>query len=1085
MSTANDTRDGAAGAEEAQLRREAGGLIGVAIRQPVFTTMIMVGLMVLGLFSFRRLAIDQFPDVSLPIVSIQTTWDGASTESVERDLTKRIEEAVNPTSGVDKITSTSLEGVSSIVVQFKLGTNIDAATADVRSKIEQIRRELPSDIDPPVVQQFDPADQPIVSLALASDSLSIGALTTLADGDIRRALEAVDGVGRVQITGGLDREVQVLLDPAAMQARAVTVTDVMTALRQQNLDIPAGRVEEANRESIVRVVGKIRDPRQFARVIVAQRPGGAVRLGDLATVSDSTEDARSLALVDGKRAVGIDLLKVAGGNTVAVADGVQKALERMRATLPASARLSVVRDNSVMIRQSLESVEHELLLGALLTVAIVFLFLNDGRATTITALSLPVSVVSTFVLFALLGFTLNIMTLMALSLSIGILIDDAIVVIENIVRRRELGESAFVAAFRGTKEIFLAVMATTLTLVAVFVPVAFMGGIVGKFFFEFGMTIAWAVLVSLLVSFTLVPMLAAVWGGDATHGIHGHTDGLTSRNPLTRLIARLNRALDRIGHGYRRVITWALAHRLATVAIALVSFVGALGLFPLIGGAFQPDQDNSAFVVQFKTPEGSSLAYGESKAREVAALLRQQDGVKYTYATVGAGVTGAVTKGEIYVKLVPRAERARTQKMLMADARTALAQVFGTEVSVLEEGGLGGAVKPLQIAVRGPDVTRLQELSTQVMHEVQQVPGAIEVESSLGAPKPELRLQVDIDKASDLGLNASLLANTISPLLAGQTATKWEDSTGESHDVVVRLPAAARTTAARIASLPIATSRPREGGVGVTTIPLGDVATLEPGVGPAQIDREALARVATISANIAPGSNLGDLSTAIQQRVNAMHLPAGYTVSLGGDTEQLQETAGYVVESLVLAIVLIYLVLASQFGSFVQPLAIMMSVPLALIGVLLGLLITGDTLNIMSMIGVILLVGLVVKNAILLIDNANQRRAEGATITEALVQAGEARLRPILMTTLAMIAGMIPVALGNGEGGEFRAPMGRAVIGGLVTSTILTLLVVPVAYSYLEQLAGWVKRRVRGGKEVVVTAAPTFTTAPVSAEWGD
>jgi HAE1 family hydrophobic/amphiphilic exporter-1 len=439
----------------------------------------------------------------------------------------------------------------------------------------------------------------------------------------------------------------------------------------------------------------------------------------------------------------------------------------------------------------------------------------------------------------------------------------------------------------------------------------------------------------------------------------------------------------------------------------------------------------------------------------------------------------------VYVKLVSRAERARTQKQLMADSRIALARVYGTEVSVLEEGGLGGAVKPLQIAVRGPDVTRLQELSTQVMREVQQVPGAIEVESSLGAPKPELRLQVDIDKASDLGLNASLLAGTISPLLAGQTATKWEDPSGESHDVVVRLPAAARTTAARIASLPIATSRVREGGVGVTTIPLGDVATLEAGVGPAQIDREALARVATISANIAPGANLGDLSTAIQTRVSAMSLPAGYTVSLGGDTEQLQETGGYVVESLVLAIVLIYLVLASQFGSFVQPLAIMMSVPLALIGVLLALLITGDTLNIMSMIGVILLVGLVVKNAILLIDNANQRRTEGASITDALVQAGEARLRPILMTTLAMIAGMIPVALGNGEGGEFRAPMGRAVIGGLVTSTILTLLVVPVAYSYLEQMSAWVKRRVRGQGAVSPSSTPALVTTPVTAEWGD
>ncbi len=1059
----NSQDDRRATADEQDVRQRATGLIGVAITQPVFTTMIMVGLMVLGLFSFRRLAVDQFPDVSIPVVSIQTTWQGASTESVERDLTKRIEEAVNPTSGVDKITSTSLEGVSSIVVQFKLGVNVDAATADVRSKIEQIRRELPTDIDPPVVQQFDPADQPIVSLALSSDSLSIGALTTLADGDIRRALEGVDGVGRVQITGGLAREVQVLLNPDAMQARGVTVSDVMTALRQQNLDIPAGRVEEANREAIVRVVGKIRDPQQFARVIVAQRAGGVVRLGDLATVADSTEEARSLALVDGRRAVGIDLLKVAGGNTVAVADGVQRALAQLAGTLPSGAALTVVRDNSVQIRQSVESVEHELILGAILTVAIVFLFLNDGRATTITALSLPVSVVSTFILFAVLGFTLNIMTLMALSLSIGILIDDAIVVIENIVRRRELGEGPWEAAYKGTKEIFLAVMATTLTLVAVFVPVAFMGGIIGKFFFEFGMAIAWAVLVSLLVSFTLVPMLAAHWSGGAQVR-HAHNAGLGSRNPITRLIARLNLALDRVGRAYRRLITWALAHRKSTLAIAAASFVGALGLFPLIGGAFTPTQDNSAFIVTFKTPVGSSLAYSESKAREVAGVLRGLAGVDYTYATVGAGVTGAVTRGDVYVKLVPRDQRALRQQDLMAEARRLLTAVYGVEASVLEDGGLGGAVKPLQVAVRGPDVQRLQEISAQVMQAVRQVPGAIEVESSLGEPKPELRLQVDIDKASDLGLNASVLAGTISPLLAGQTATTWEDPSGESHDVVVRLPAAQRTTADRIASLPIATTRARDGAVGMTTVPLGSVATVEEGVGPAQIDREALMRVATIAANLAPEANLADVSTGIQQQVAGLTLPAGYTVSLGGDTEQLQETAGYVVESLVLAIVLIYLVLASQFGSFVQPLAIMVSVPLALIGVLLGLLITGDTLNIMSMIGVILLVGLVVKNAILLIDNANQRRAEGLSMREALVEAGEVRLRPILMTTLAMIAGMVPVALGTGEGGEFRAPMGRAVIGGLITSTVLTLLVVPVVYTYFEQMGAWVRHRLGGAK---------------------
>lgn len=1088
--------DDAAPDGRAKLADEATGLIGIAIRQPVFTTMIMLGLLVLGVFSFRRLAIDQFPDVSIPVVSIQTTYLGASTEAVEREVTKRIEEAVNPTRGVERITSTSLEGVSSIVVEFKLGTNVDAATADVRSKIEQIRRDLPTTIDPPIVQQFDPASQPIVSLALASDSLSIGALTTLADGDVRRALEGVNGVGRVQITGGLKREVHVLLDPNAMQALGITAQQVMTALRQQNLDIPAGRVEEANREQLVRVVGRIQRPEQFARIVVADRPAGAVRLSQVATVRDTTEEARSIALIDGKAAVGLDLLKVSGANTVQVADGVQATVARLQATLPKGMTLSTVRDNSVQIRQSVTSVQHELVLGAALTVAIVFLFLNDGRATVITALSLPVSVVSTFILFSALGFTLNLMTLMALSLSIGILIDDAIVVIENIVRRREMGESAFVAAYRGTSEIFLAVMATTLTLVAVFVPVAFMGGIIGKFFFQFGMTVAWAVLVSLFVSFTLTPMLAAWWSGgdeaagaghpaDATSGaLHvtgefSHAGALvTSRNPLTRLIARFNRAFDRLAGGYRRVITWALAHRKTTVLLAAASFVGAIALFPLIGGSFMPDQDNAEFAVTFKTPTGSSVAYSASKAREVAAALKAIPGVAYTYTSVGAGVTGSVTKGDAYVKLVPKGERAESQQALMVRARRALGQVYGVEASVLVSGGIGGAVKPLQVAVRGPDVVQLQRVSDEVMRAVRQVPGAIEVESSLGEPKPELRLNVDIDRANDLGLNASAIASTVQPLLAGQTATTWEDSTGESHDVVVRLPAEERTTAARIANLPIATSRaPAGGGSADVTIPLGQVASIEAGTGPAEIDREALQRVATVSANIAPGANLGDVSSAIQARTSALHLPPGYTVSLGGDTKQLAETTGYVLESLLLAIIMIYLILASQFGSFTQPLAIMLALPLSLVGVMLALLITGDTLNIMSMIGIILLMGLVTKNAILLVDNANQHRSAGAPMYAALVEAGAVRLRPIVMTTLAMIAGMLPIALGTGEGGEFRAPMARAVIGGLLTSTLLTLLVVPVVYTYFEDFSGWFARRV-----LRRTAAAQPVPAPVAGD---
>ena len=1040
--------------------RHVGGLVGIAIRQPVFTTMIMLGLMVLGIFSLMRLSIDQFPDISIPIVSIQTTYAGASPDAVEREVTKRIEEAVNPTQGIKKITSVSIEGVSSITAEFELGTNIDAATADVRSKIEQIRRELPADIDQPVVQQFDPSAAPIISLALASSVTPIGELTTLADNSMRRALESVQGVGRVQITGGLQREIHVLLDPSAMQALNVSVAQVMSALQQQNLDIPAGRIESRNREELVRVLGRIERPEQFARIIVADRNNAAVRLGQIATVVDTTEEARSVALVNGKRALGIDLLKVSGANTVDVAQQVTAALPALRASLPAGATLSVIRDNSVQIQQSVTGVQHELLIGAVLTVLIVFVFLGDWRATAITALSLPVSVLSTFILLNALGFTLNILTLMALSLSIGILIDDAIVVIENIVRRRQMGEGAFVAAATGTQEIFLAVMATTLTLVAVFVPVAFMGGIIGKFFFQFGMTIAWAVLVSLFVSFTLTPMLAAWWTDGTEHA--SPDEAAAAPSPVVRrtLIGRLRHGFDhqfdRLAAGYHRVVVWALVHRRTTMFAAFASFVGAIALFPLVGGSFMPDQDNGEFTVTFKTPTGSSLPYSESKAREVGDILGQLPGVALTYASVGAGITGAVTSGDVFVKLVPRADRQLSQQELMPMARRLLAPVYGAESSVIVGGGMGGAVKPILIPVRGPNFEELQRVANRVMTLVHGTAGAIEVESSVGEPKPEVQLHVDIDRANDLGLDVAGIANSVRPLLAGQTATTWEDPSGEERDVIVRLAADDRTTADKIARLPIATTR---AGAANVSIPLGQVASLMRGTGPAQIDHEALQRVITISANIEAGLSLSDVSGAIQSGLDTLQLPAGYSATIGGDTQQLEETTGYVVQSLLLAVVLIYLILASQFASFTQPFAIMLALPLSLVGVMGALLLTGDTLNIMSMIGIILLMGLVTKNAILLVDNANQHRSEGMERDAALAQAGSVRLRPILMTTLATIFGMIPIALGTGDGGEFRAPMARAVIGGLLTSTILTLIVVPVVYTYFEDMSQWVTRR--------------------------
>ncbi|HSJ08875.1 MAG TPA: efflux RND transporter permease subunit, partial [Longimicrobiales bacterium] len=792
-------------------RVSGGGISDIAIRRPVFTSMVMMGLIVLGLFSFRCLPIDQFPDVDIPVVSVQTVYPGASPETVEREITRRLEEAFNPVEGVDRITSISLEGVSQVIVEFDLSRDGDLAAQDIRTRIDLVRRQLPADIDPPVVQKFDPSALPIVSLALASNTLGVAELTRLADEQVRRALESVDGVGNVQIAGGLLREIRVFIDPSQLQAYGVSPGEVMAALQRQNVEAPAGRVERGTREELVRVTGRITDPAQFAGVVVANRDGQPIRLGQLARIEDATEEERSLAFVNNQRAVSLDIQKVSGANTVAVADEVKEAIAELTAgVLPQGVDLTIVRDNSEQIRHSVEDVIFELILGAILTIIVVMLFLNDWKATAITSLALPVSVISSFVLMNVLGFTLNMLTLMGLSLSIGILIDDAIVVIENIVRHRELGEDHFTAASWGTREIFLAVMATTFSIVAVFVPVAFMGGIIGRFFYEFGMTVAWAVMVSLFVSFTLTPMLAAWWGVDP-HKAHGEGDA--RGNVLTRTISRFNGWFDRQADRYRGIVDWALNHRKSTLGIAAASFVGAFMLFPFIGGGFFPSTDESMFTVVYETPEGSSLSYTNSRGDAILAALSQLDGIDYTYTTVGAGATGVVTAGNVFVKLVDPGEREHSQDELMVQAREVLAPIFGADISVtLGESGPGGGAKPIQVNLRGPDVAVLQTLSDTIATMMRGMTGFVDVGTTLGQPRPEYRIDVNREMANEMGLDVGQVAAAVRPLLAGQVATTWQDPTGEERDVVIQVDPARRTNFEDIASLPVATPMRAENG---------------------------------------------------------------------------------------------------------------------------------------------------------------------------------------------------------------------------------------------------------------------------------
>jgi HAE1 family hydrophobic/amphiphilic exporter-1 len=1028
----------------------------LSIKRPVFASMMMLALVVLGLFSYRRLNIDQFPDVEFPFLVIQTRYAGASPESVEREVTKKIEESVNTVEGVKQIQSTSTEGFSTIIVQFNLGTKVMDAQADVRAKIDAIRQDLPADIDPPVISRANPSDQPIVVLSVQGQGWALRELTRLADEVVSRRIENVSGVGSVTLVGGLKREIHVLLLPDRLRSLGISPDMVTAALRRENGDIPAGRVEHGNREQLVRVAGKVRDPRDFAALIVTTRNGIPVRLGQVARIEDAQEEERDVAFVNGARAVALEVRKTSGANTVEAADGVKEVVTELAQTLPHGVTLETVQDNSVWIRNSVDDVQKTLLEGAFLTVLIVFLFLNSWRSTVITGLTLPVSVIAAFLAIYAFGFTLNIMTLMALSLAIGILIDDAIVVRENIVRHVERGEDHYTAARHGTAEIGFAVLATTMSVIAVFIPVAFMKGIVGRFFFPFGITVAFAVLVSLFVSFTLDPMLSSLW-------YDPQAEGGAPRGPIGRALQRFNDSFHDLGQRYRRVIAWALDHRVATLAIAVAAFVAAMSLFGLglVGGQFMPTSDNEQTALAIETPVGSSVDYTSGKALEISHYLDALPEVALTYATVGgAQQNEAVNKGQILVKLTPKGSRKRSQQQLEAELRQVLPRFQGVTARVVQLGVAGGGRAPIELNVQGPALTRLRELSDRTLDAIRGVPGLVDLRSSLEGSKPEFSVEVNRDLAADVGLSVGAVGAALRPVLSGQNAGTWEDATGLAHDVVVRLVPEARRTESDLARIPLASSQiDRRTGTPVM-VPLGQVARLRPGGAPNEIKRLNLERVATIEGNY-QGRPLTDVVKDVQTRLAKVDLPPGYRFDFGGEQKDFVETVGYILESLTLAIVFIYLILASQFGSFLQPLAIMLSLPLSLVGVMLGLMLTRGTFNIMSMIGVIMLMGLVTKNAILLIDFANQARAGGSDRRQALIDAGELRLRPIVMTTLAMIFGMLPTALALGAGAEFRAPMAHAVIGGLITSTLLTLVVVPVVYTYLDDFGAWVGARVK------------------------
>jgi HAE1 family hydrophobic/amphiphilic exporter-1 len=1072
-----------------------------AIKRPVITTVTMLALSVFGIFALKSLDTDEFPEVEAPFVFIAVPYPGASPDIVEREVVDPIEEAVAGISGVDQIMSSALDGFGSVQVMFVYEKDVQQATQDVRDAVGQIRGELPQEMEEPIFSRFDPNDFPIVSLTLSSRTMSSADLTRVADPGVTRALRGISGVAEVQVVGSVERELSVEVDPSRLQAAGVSIPEVVQALQSQNLAVPVGRLNGALEERTIRLRGRLKGPQEFAQLVVATRNGAPVRLSEVATVRDGTEEARSLALYNGQPAVGIDIVKSQGYSTTAVAAEVIAAVDEVRKTLPAGVTMDVVRNSGERVENSVANVEETLLLGALLTVLVVFLFLNSWRSTVITGLALPVSVLASFVAVLFFGFTLNTMSLLGLSLAIGILIDDAIVVRENIVRHVEMGKDHYTAAREGTDEIGLAVAATTFSIVCVFVPIAFMGGLAEQWFAPFALTIACSVLVSLFVSFSLDPMLSAYWPDPHRQE---HEKGF-----VTRALDRFNAWFDRRAENYKTVIAWALDHALAMILIAIGAFVGALvvpakgifaflavmavvavavvvlsavrwprgvtgglmkagvavlavlGMGAAIGAAptgmklgfeFFPKDDISEFEVEIDTPPGSSLAYTRLKAEEVAAMAREIPEVRYTYTTIG-GQGGSVDEGRVYVRLLPKADRERGQEEISSALRERAKRVGGA-TAALGTGNFGGT-KQIMIQLQGPDIAVLNRIAEQVQAQVREVPGAVDVSLSTKGQKPELTVDLNRGLAGSLGITAGQVAQALRPAFAGIDAGDWVDPSGETRDVYIRFAPEARARTADLERVPIVLASQQ----GAVSLPLGQVATISRELGPAQINHLDRERVINVEANTEgrPLSEVvGDITARVEKNVR---MPVGYQLSFGGDTEDQVEVFSRILFALGVAIMLMYLILVVQFGSFLDPLAILLSLPLSLIGVVLGLWLAGSTLNLMSMIGIIMLMGIVAKNAILLVDFAKWGKERGLDRREALIQAGAIRLRPILMTTFALIAGMLPVALGTGEGAQFRAPMGIAIIGGVLTSTLLTLLVIPTVWELLDEMRDGFRHR--------------------------
>ncbi len=1063
----------------------------VSINNPVFAAMVMVALCVLGIFSYSRLGVEQMPDISLPGIWAQVEYPGATPEAIEREVLKPLEEAINSVAGVKRITSRAFEGRGDLSAEFNLDADMDRALQDVRDRVAAVQAAFPRDVKPLQMARWNNDNsEPVVQMALLSPSRSQRELSIIGENQITKRLQRVPGVARVDVNGLTEREVRIDLDPTRLRAYGVTPAQIAQALREANADQPVGLVSDNTQDALLRVEGRIKDPRRFADVVVAHRNGLALRLSDLGTLVEREKEPDSLARVNGQQAINFNVFKQQDANIVATGDAVKAAMEELKKTMPPDVELRLINASSDWVKGSLDGLKHTLIEGALLTVAIVFLFLHSWRSTIITGLTLPIAVISSFIAVYFFGFTLNFMTMMALSLCIGLLIDDAIVVRENIVRHVHMGKDHITAAREGTEEIGLAVMATTFAIVAVFAPVAFMGGIIGKFFYPFGITVVVAVLVSLFVSFTLDPMLSSVW--------HDPPSSRLQRVPvLGHAIRATDRCMDWLHAAYERAIRWifsarrwrlwllpaynrgfaADSTRLATgprrlrvatitprgvvMAGGVASFVIALGLAPLVGSEFVPQTDQGFTQLAVKMPVGASLERTDAKVRQLEAIVQTFPEVQHVSTWVGG--PGQRNQAWINIRLVDRKERKRSQKELEDAMRAAVSSIPGTDISV-------GWNRPIYVAILGNDPEGLAKIATEFAEKVKKIPGAVDVETTVQAGMPAYAVRLKPDAVRELGLTPQQVSNSLRAYVTGDAATTWTTPEGDQVDVTLRLPEEKRERIEQLRGLPVAFA------ANGTPITLDSVADIVAVFNPQNIRRQNLQRREGVFAGVKDRSP-GEVGDDVQKLIKETNLPPGFSFDVGGQMQEQADAFSGLLAAMGLAVIFIYIVLASQFGSFLQPIAIMASLPLALIGVMLALLFWNSTLNVFSMIGLVMLMGLVTKNAILLVDFANHARKAGATMAEALLQAGLIRMRPIIMTTMAMVFGMLPLALALNDGGEIQAPMGRAIIGGVITSTLLTLVVVPVLYSYLAR-----DRRSRAGQAATAARLAGDGALPMPAD---